>query len=125
MQSLQDEVLKFVGRGHDAKMCIEAIELLKATKKPFNVDYMFGMPYQEVENIAKDIQKLVDLQVPTITIYRLRNADRQSMGIGNQALWNNPRVKNKMHAQGLFPTLEKNPFPRKSQTVQQNSESRS
>ena len=44
--------------------------------------------------------------VPTITIYRLRNADRHKMGIGNQAAWNVDKVRQRLHEQRLFPTLD-------------------
>jgi len=66
---------------------------------------MFGLPYQTVESVANDIQTLCELEVPTITIYRLRNADRQSMGIGNRSAWNIPSVREKIEELGLFPSL--------------------
>lgn len=106
VQSLQDEVLQFVNRGHTVKMSLDSIATLKKTGMPFNVDYIFGMPYQTTEIVKNEIEFLVALGIPTITIYRLRNADRASMGIGNCSQWNNPRVRDQLHAKGLFPVLE-------------------
>ncbi|MCX5588357.1 coproporphyrinogen-III oxidase family protein [Streptomyces erythrochromogenes] len=105
VQSLQSEVNSFAGRGHDAAMSLHAIDRLRATTKPFNVDMMFGLPYQTVETVADDVRRLIELEVPTITIYRLRNADRAKMNIGNRALWNIDDVKARLHGQGLFPGL--------------------
>ncbi|MCS1352621.1 coproporphyrinogen-III oxidase family protein [Mechercharimyces sp. CAU 1602] len=106
VQSLQDEVNQFVGRKHDSKMSLDAINKLLATEKPFNVDIMFGLPFQTPQSVANDIRVLCELGVPTITIYRLRNADRQSMGIGNRSLWNVPKHRERLEREGLFPTLD-------------------
>lgn len=105
VQSLQNEVNKFTGRGHDAEMSLAAIKNLKASGKPFNVDMMFGLPYQTAAHVRKDIETLTGLGVSTITIYRLRNVDREKMGIGNLAAWNVPKIREKMVAQHLFPSL--------------------
>ncbi|MCK1993195.1 radical SAM protein [Peribacillus muralis] len=105
VQSLQNEVNQFVGRKHDRDMSLNAIHKLLETGKPFNVDIMFGLPYQTPKSVAADIRILCQLGVPTITIYRLRNSDRQSMGIGNRSAWNIPSVREKIEEKGLFPTL--------------------
>lgn len=106
VQSLQDEVTKFVGRKHDREMSLRTIHKLLETGKPFNVDIIFGLPYQTTESVANDIRILCELGVPTITIYRLRNADRQSMGIGNRSVWNIKSVRDRLEEQGLFPSLQ-------------------
>ena len=105
VQSLQNEVNQFAGRKHDPIMSLNAIEKLNATKKPYNVDMMFGLPYQNKVSVLNDIQTLIEHDVPTITIYRLRNADRQKMGIGNTAIWNVEKINNKLKSDGLFPSL--------------------
>ncbi|MEU3292839.1 radical SAM protein [Streptomyces longwoodensis] len=105
VQSLQSEVNAFAGRGHDAVMSLRAIEKLRATGKPYNVDMMFGLPQQTTATVADDIRRLIDLGVPTITVYRLRNADRAGMGIGNRAVWNVPSVKSRLDAQYAFPSV--------------------
>ncbi|MFI8350677.1 radical SAM protein [Streptomyces sp. NPDC085596] len=106
VQSLQDEVNDFTKRRHSAAQSIEAIENLLATGSPFNVDMMFGLPYQTPESVRRDMTILTDLGVPTITIYRLRNADREEMGIGNRAVWNNPAVRERLISEGRFPDLD-------------------
>ncbi|GLW49631.1 hypothetical protein Stsp02_52920 [Streptomyces sp. NBRC 14336] len=106
VQSLQSEVNAFAGRGHDAAMSLTAIDKLRATGRPFNVDMMFGLPHQTPEKVAEDIRTLTGLEVPTITIYRLRNADRAKMGIGNRALWNVESVRDRLREEHLFPGLD-------------------
>lgn len=106
VQSLQDEVNEFTKRRHTSVESMQAIRNLTATGCPFNVDMMFGLPYQTPESVRQDLTTLVELGVPTITIYRLRNADREEMGIGNRAVWNNPAVRDRLIRDGYFPDLE-------------------
>jgi oxygen-independent coproporphyrinogen-3 oxidase len=106
VQSLQDEVNEFTKRRHSAAHSLTAIGNLLATECPFNVDMMFGLPYQSPESVRQDLITLTGLGVPTITIYRLRNADRAEMGIGNSAIWNNPAVRERLIREGYFPDLE-------------------
>lgn len=106
VQSLQDEVNAFVKRGHDSQSSILAIDNLLKSGCPFNVDMMFGLPYQTEELVEKDILTLVKRKVPTITIYRLRNSDRAAMGIGNSSVWNSPQVMKRLQEEERFPGLE-------------------
>jgi oxygen-independent coproporphyrinogen-3 oxidase len=105
VQSFQDEVNQFTGRKHDGQMSLQAINNLKESGCPFNVDMMFGLPLQTPDSVAEDVRLLTELKVPTITIYRLRNADRDKMGIGNRAIWNIPNIKRRLDQHGVFPTL--------------------
>jgi oxygen-independent coproporphyrinogen-3 oxidase len=106
IQSFDDEVNHFAGRRHSAEAAWTAVEALLDSGRPFNVDMMFGLPRQTVSRVAQDIRRLAEAAVPTITIYRLRNADRHAMGIGNRAVWNVDRVREKLHASGEFPSLD-------------------
>lgn len=106
VQSLQDEVNDFTKRRHSSAESLDAISNLLATGCPFNVDMMFGLPYQTPQSVREDMTRLTGMGVPTITIYRLRNADREEMGIGNRAVWNNPVVRDRLIAEGRFPDLD-------------------
>lgn len=105
VQSLQDEVNDFSNRLHTRSDALKAIEVLKATKLPFSVDMMFGLPFQSLETVRKDIQCLIDKEVPAITIYRLRNSDRESMGIGNASVWNSNKYKHRLDSKNLLPDV--------------------
>lgn len=104
VQSLQTEVNEFAGRKHDREMSLRSIENLRATGLPFNVDMMFGLPHQTVDSVAEGIRILIEHEAPTITIYRLRNADREAMGIGNRAVWNVEKVRDRIANAGLWPS---------------------
>ncbi len=106
IQSFQDTVTSFTGRGHDRMASLKAIHTLLDSGSPFNVDLMFGLPYQTPETVEEDLLTLAELGVPTVTIYRLRNAERHKMGIGNVSVWNVPSVREKLYEQGLFPSLD-------------------
>ncbi len=105
VQSLDDRVNSFTGRLHTKVQSLESIDNLLKTRVPFNVDMMFGLPYQTLDSVRDDILQLVRKNVPTITIYRLRNADRQSMGIGNRSAWNTPKIRERLVQQKLFPSF--------------------
>jgi len=106
IQSLDQNVNKFAGRGHTPEMSLNALKGLLATKAPFNADIMFGLPQQNIMSSSNDIESLAALGVPTITIYRFRNADRQALGIGNASLWNRSDIQNKLHSRGSFLNVE-------------------
>ena len=108
VQALDDRVTRFTGRGHDAEMSLGALKRLLATGRPFNVDIIYGLPHQTLETVTRDLSTLAELEVPQVTIYRLRNADRvkRGLGIANRAAWNVPRVRERLEQRHLFPGLE-------------------
>lgn len=105
VQSLQEEVNKFANRGHSAEEAKRAIKALLKTRKPFSVDMMFGLPYQTVETVTKDIAFLANMGVPSITIYRLRNSEREKMGLGNASVWNARLVRERLDGCAAFPQV--------------------
>jgi len=46
------------------------------------------LPLQTPDSFQRDIQTLVNEQVPTITTYRLRNNDRKKLHVGTTSVWN-------------------------------------
>lgn len=106
VQSLDAAVNEFSGRGHTPAQSLEAIDNLRATGMPYNVDMMFGLPLQSIASVQRDFDMLLEREVPTITIYRLRNVDRAAMGIGNRSAWNVPKIRDRLVAEGRFPSLD-------------------
>lgn len=106
VQSLQDEVNNFANRGHSVAEAFRAIETLLSAECPFSVDMMFGLPHQTVRSATADIERLVSLGVPAITIYRLRNSERERMGIGNASVWNKPEIRTKLTDLHAFPSVK-------------------
>jgi len=106
VQSLQSEVNQFAGRDHDREMSLQAIEKLLESGSVFNVDMMVGLPKQTPETVGRDFQTLVNLGVPQITIYRFRNIEKHKMDMGTRSAWTVPRIRDHLHEQSAFPTLE-------------------
>lgn len=105
VQSLQDKVNEFTNRGHNSDDARRAIDALLATGMPFSVDMMFGLPFQTPDSVELDIRALTDLKVPTISLYRLRNSEREKMGIGNASVWNVESNRTRLDSQGLLPNV--------------------
>ncbi|MBA3033947.1 MAG: radical SAM protein [Gammaproteobacteria bacterium] len=108
VQSLDDRVTQFVGRKHDRASTLNAIENLRRSGHPFNIDYIFGMPYQSVDSVLTEIRTFIELASPQITIYRLRNADRVKLGldIANRSSWNSEKSIKRFNEKAPFPSLE-------------------
>ena len=105
VQSLQNEVNDFANRGHSADEARRAIDVLLHSGKPFSVDMMFGLPFQTCSSTREEIAWLARSGVPAITIYRLRNSEREKMGIGNASVWNTPRIKQNLDQRGVLPSV--------------------
>lgn len=73
IQSLNDEVLKNIGRIHNSQEALNAIK--KAQEVGFeniNVDVMFNIPEQSVEDIENTITLLVNSKIKHISFYSLK-----------------------------------------------------
>jgi len=72
VQSFNDEQLKRLGRIHDADTAIKAIESAKrAGFDNFNIDLMFALPKQTVEQAMSDIETALLLSPSHISYYQL------------------------------------------------------
>lgn len=72
VQSLNDEVLKWMGRSHSASQSIQSIKAIQqAGFDNFSVDMIFGIPVYPSEQIIKDIRQLLSFSPPHISTYQL------------------------------------------------------
>ncbi len=72
VQSLDDEVLKTLGRLHDSKGAIEAIEKIRtAGFTNISADLITGVPGETLDGIKKDIKTFRELGVKHISTYSL------------------------------------------------------
>ena len=72
VQSLKDENLKALGRIHSTRQAINVYK--KAREAGFdniNLDMMFALPNQSIEEAREDLQKLIDLKPNHISYYQL------------------------------------------------------
>ena len=72
LQSTKSELLKLVGRIHTYSSFLDAYNLArKVGFKNINVDLMIGLPVQTLEDIEKDIEKVIELKPEHISVYSL------------------------------------------------------
>lgn len=72
IQSFQDHQLKHLGRIHNGKEAINAVNMAKAAGfDNFNLDFMHGLPDQSLEQALSDLQQGIDLSPTHISWYQL------------------------------------------------------
>jgi oxygen-independent coproporphyrinogen-3 oxidase len=71
VQSFEDSHLKALGRVHDRAQAIAAVEEAAQAFDTFNLDIMYALPGQTLENLAQDMRQALALQPPHISIYHL------------------------------------------------------
>ncbi len=81
VQSLDNEVLKFLNRSHDSIQAIKSIET--ARKMGFsniNVDLIYAIPGREISLLQKDIDQLLSLEPEHISAYSLTIEEKTVFG---------------------------------------------
>lgn len=73
VQSLNDDVLRFLGRRHTSKQALLALELLRAGGyENVSVDLMFGLPNQKIIEWEHDIKAMLEVGAPHLSAYALQ-----------------------------------------------------
>ncbi|MDB5890089.1 MAG: oxygen-independent coproporphyrinogen oxidase-like protein [Polaromonas sp.] len=71
VQSFDNNHLKALGRVHDSAQAIAAVEEAAQAFDTFNLDIMYGLPGQTLENLEQDMAQALALNPPHISIYHL------------------------------------------------------
>jgi oxygen-independent coproporphyrinogen-3 oxidase len=71
VQSFDDQHLKALGRVHDSAQAIAAVEEAAQAFDTFNLDIMYALPGQTLENLEQDMQRALAFEPPHISIYHL------------------------------------------------------
>ncbi|MBC7681536.1 MAG: oxygen-independent coproporphyrinogen III oxidase-like protein, partial [Ferruginibacter sp.] len=71
VQSFNDAHLKALGRVHDSAQAIAAVEEAAQSFDTFNLDIMYALPGQTLQNVEQDIQTALALGPKHISIYQL------------------------------------------------------
>lgn len=94
VQSFNDEKLKAIGRIHDAKQAQDAICAIKqAGFSNFNLDIMFGLPGQSIDDVMSDLRIALGFALPHFSWYQLtlepntKFAAKPPILPHNEALW--------------------------------------
>lgn len=76
VQSLNDNELKALGRLHDAKTALNAIDMARnAGFENISCDLMIGTPYQTIESLLSSCWQLTSIGIPHISSYMLKIED--------------------------------------------------
>ena len=71
IQSFNPRHLKALGRIHDDIVARRAIEIARASFDNFNLDLMYGLPQQTVEEAGADIEAALEYAPPHLSAYHL------------------------------------------------------
>lgn len=71
VQSFDDLHLKALGRVHDRAQAIAAVEEAAQAFDTFNLDIMYALPGQTLENLEQDMRQALAFEPPHISIYHL------------------------------------------------------
>ena len=72
MQSTKNDVLKKIGRIHKIEEVEECINILKENNiENYSLDYIYGLPDQNIENIKDEIETIIKLNPKHISTYDL------------------------------------------------------
>jgi oxygen-independent coproporphyrinogen-3 oxidase len=71
VQSFNDAHLRALGRVHDSRQAIAAVEEAAASFDTFNLDLMYALPGQTLEQLEADVTQALSLMPPHLSIYHL------------------------------------------------------
>ena len=71
IQSLHDEELRAIGRVHDSKRALKALEEAKEVFQNLSVDIMFGLPGQTLETLQATLERTLQFEPTHISAYEL------------------------------------------------------
>jgi oxygen-independent coproporphyrinogen-3 oxidase len=71
VQSFNDEHLKALGRVHDRAQALAAVEEAAGAFDTFNLDIMYALPGQTLEQVGQDLATALQFAPPHISIYHL------------------------------------------------------
>ncbi len=73
IQSLNDDILKNLGRIHSSEEALQAIDLAKSIGfDNINADVMFNIPGQTIDDINRTINQLIEKDIKHISFYSLK-----------------------------------------------------
>ena len=71
IQSLNDRDLKFLGRHHDSRQAIQAIELAAKHFKKYSFDLIYALPHQTLGDWQQELNQAMSLAGSHLSLYQL------------------------------------------------------
>ena len=81
IQSFNDKELLILGRRHDSKKAIKAIEMIRNYFDNISIDLMFALPGQTLEGMRSNLEVAISLQPEHISSYWLTIEEKTPLGI--------------------------------------------
>ena len=128
VQSFNAEHLSVLGRIHDNKEAIQACQIAKqAGFDNFNIDLMFGLPKQSIQQALDDLQQAIDCQPSHISWYQLTlepntlfHHSPPAQLPNNDKLWDMQQQGQNLLAQAGFSQYEVSAYAKDDQRSQHN-----
>ncbi|OUJ18579.1 Coproporphyrinogen III oxidase [Methanonatronarchaeum thermophilum] len=80
VQSFENHVLEHIGRDHDRDIAVEAVEkTLEHDFNHVNIDLMFGLPSQTVDDMVNTLETAIELDIPSVTTFPLMLLPRSQL----------------------------------------------
>ncbi|MBC8117996.1 MAG: oxygen-independent coproporphyrinogen III oxidase-like protein [Burkholderiaceae bacterium] len=71
IQSFDEEKLKALGRIHDRAQALAAIEIAQRHFDNFNLDLMYALPRQTLDDLQADVEQAIAARPPHLSLYQL------------------------------------------------------
>jgi len=71
IQALEDDALRFLGRGHDAAEAVAALEVARRTFARFSFDLIYARPGQTVASWEQELDRAISLAGEHLSVYQL------------------------------------------------------
>lgn len=71
IQSFNDDALKALGRVHDSRQARQAIDIAQSAFDNINLDIMYALPQQTLEQCRDDLQTALSFQTQHLSLYHL------------------------------------------------------
>ena len=81
VESTNNIFLKYLGRHHDYEMVKEKIQLIKNYFDNINVDLIYALPNETIDELKNDLQNIVNLNVNHVSTYSLEIHNNTILGI--------------------------------------------
>ncbi len=81
VESTHNKYLKYLGRNHDFKMVKERVTLIKKFINNINVDLIYALPNEKINDLKEDLSNIVKLNVNHVSTYSLEIHDNTILGI--------------------------------------------
>jgi putative oxygen-independent coproporphyrinogen III oxidase len=99
IQSFNDNHLKTLGRIHDSESAKKAIDEARAAGfDSFNIDLMFGLPGQTMEQAIADVERAIAVAPEHISLYQLTIEPNTAFGAAPPALPDEDAIWEMQHA---------------------------